>query len=193
MAAPINLERFDVLPTPKPVAGEDELLGPPVSPPPEPDLAEQLEDPAPDPSREALELVRAAERTADQALAKMIAGARDALTEALDTLLPSLLADGLSAEIAMVAARIATDGPRAAISLNVSPTDHDTVVAALSEINPPNAVTVAEDPTLVAGTARLAWTGGGALIDMQHLLAEARDVLARRMKDITEGQNNERS
>lgn len=184
MAAPFSLERFDVVLPPAPPAEDTEPLAPPT-PPPEAAIEAPTED-EPDPAQEMLRVIQAAERSADTAIAELTHAMRTALGEALEGLLPALLADGHAAEIASIAVRIAADVPRGPVTLAVPANDHDGIIAELERLTPAHPVTVTQDTALPAGSARLRWPSGGADIDAEHLLAEAKAVLDRRLTALTE-------
>lgn len=98
----------------------------------------------------------------------------NAMAEAAETLLPSLLSSHGSFEIAAAALQIAETAKRKDISLALSPEDHEAVVDHLTSFQPSERLSVSPDKALARGTARLAWDQGGASIDQSVLIERAR-------------------
>ena len=62
--------------------------------------------------------------------------------------------------------------------------DHDALAAAVAAQASEAAITVASDPTLTSGQARMIWPGGGADLDAAALIARIAPLIAERLNDL---------
>ena len=192
MVAPVKLECFDKLSVTEQLVDDTELLDPPVAHPQvaeaeievEADLAD--EDPTEQFAQTLQGLIRAVERAADAGTARLLQNTAASLAESLDALLPALMHDGLAQEIAQVTTRVAADRPRGPLELSLPGSLHEDVLAALHDLAPPLPVSIVEDDALPDGSAHLSWPSGGATIDGEQILSDARALLKRRLASFTE-------
>ncbi|MEM7213528.1 MAG: hypothetical protein AAF479_16875, partial [Pseudomonadota bacterium] len=98
-------------------------------------------------------------------------------TSAVHELLPHLLSEFGSAELAANVVAILESADIAESELLVAPDDHEGVVAALSELGSHVEMKVRPSKQHTSGMASLSWNAGGAEIDFADFLQSARQVL----------------
>jgi flagellar biosynthesis/type III secretory pathway protein FliH len=122
----------------------------------------------------ALDRVLAA-RSAD--LAALEHATRTAISAALQTLFPVLLARTAGQEIAALLHAALTERPTETLRLRAHPDTLDAIADDTNAMPDRARLAVAADSSLAPGTAELAWTGGGLTFDPDALLARVMAVL----------------
>lgn len=117
-------------------------------------------------------------------------GALEQLAElvsaAVHAVLPCLLQDGATEEIAASIVEISAEQAGQRLTLRVPSELHDSVAEALKALAPDCTIDVLSDAALQGGKAQLSWQDGGADFDPARQIARARDLLAQRIDQIKE-------
>jgi len=107
--------------------------------------------------------------------AKCIGDVADAFGAAAEILLPRLAQAGFATLVAENAQTIARRGQWPELQLSVSPENMTAVADALGKPEPSTEIQITENPDLSAGEARIAWSQGGAEIDVEAIASSALD------------------
>lgn len=122
-------------------------------------------------------------------------GALEQLAEpvaaAVHAVLPCLLEDGTTQEIAASIIEIAAEQAGQRLTLRVPSDLHDSVAEALKALAPDCTIDILSDAALLGGRAQLSWQDGGADYDPARQIACARDLLAQRIDQIKERRAND--
>ena len=98
----------------------------------------------------------------------------DRIARSVSALLPHLIESSGADEIAASTVAIVEKSRQLQPVLDVSPEEHDQIVAHLAKLASPLEVQVRKSPDTAPGTASLRWDGGGAEIDLNAFLQSAR-------------------
>lgn len=211
MAAEVTLERFDKIgrdrpavsqtesaaaaaqqsSLPSPTAPEDILDPMPVHPSPEQEKTVELQRGLEVLQRKLAQIVQSIDGELRAAKGQITSQAAGAIAASATTLLPSLLDEGFAQELSSATLQIATAVEPDQIALRVHPDDHDPIVDALHSLAPPSPVTIEKDGGLRPGSVRLSWSNGGAEMNREALLNNARDLLEARLASIVSGRNQD--
>jgi len=183
-----DLPEMDAAPIRPPRAIDDDLPG--------------GDDSALDPEtmlREELEAERAALRGATAAIieqtselqAAVTRQAADAVALVAGEVLPALVDEGFTSELAAAIVGIVEAGGNGQFNLELAPGDHDAVIEGLRVHMPPLPVTVSSEPERTAGRARLNWHAGGAEFDIAEMIDRGRQLLSNRISAISQGKTND--
>ncbi|MEM6944924.1 MAG: FliH/SctL family protein [Pseudomonadota bacterium] len=94
---------------------------------------------------------------------------------------PSLATEGFTREVTAAVLNIARELRTETATLLLPPDDVQAVAGALNERNPEIAFTLAGDPSLAPGTARITWPKGGAALSADRLAEAAMDIFHRHL------------
>ncbi|MEM7060682.1 MAG: FliH/SctL family protein [Pseudomonadota bacterium] len=163
----------------------------PVHPSPEQEKTVELQRGLEVLQRKLAQIVQSIDGELRAAKGQITSQAAGAIAASATTLLPSLLDEGFAQELSSATLQIATAVEPDQIALRVHPDDHDPIVDALHSLAPPSPVTIEKDGGLRPGSVRLSWSNGGAEMNREALLNNARDLLEARLASIVSGRNQD--
>jgi hypothetical protein len=122
--------------------------------------------------------------------AQCIGGVAAALGTTAETLLPRLARAGFSTLVAETAQTIARRGKWPELVLTVAPANADGITSAVTSFRSETEIRIVADPALGPGEVQIAWSEGGAEIDVEAIARAALELFQAQLNNIAQSGAN---